>query len=423
MIQLKWISLILLLFNGITILFFAYPPVVTDHVNRGTVLIYLMVGLVLIALGLKNGYKKAMIRHVSGFKINITKKFISLILPFYIITLPIKYGFSLGIPPYDILGIITRISIGIANPSLGYYLNSVAVATIPWSIYFIVNAVGQFFFTIYFCRWQYLSRTYKISVLVLVVIEIFFWFGIGTSFGVVMLVTNFLFSYIISSKLDKRVNKLSHKKIIIFLLAGIMGSMYVFSRNIVGRTGGGDSATTLAEVSRTYTINENNIIVANLPDDALGTYIYSYAYLCQGYEHLGLAFNCEFTWTRFVGSCKSLMYLSEWLLKYDPMKDSYMDELEKRYKVDPLVNWHSAYTWMANDFTFIGALISFYIIAFLCGYSLFLSVNYNDLVSMIVCVVFANTILFIFANTNYLTNCFNSFMFVFPYWIFTRYKK
>lgn len=421
MFQFKWTSLILLIFNGITIILFANPPVVTNSINRLLTLLYLISGLLLIYNGLKSGYSKASNKYSPDYRFNFNDKLLSYFFLFYIITLPVKYGYSLGYSPFDISGMISRLAIGIANPALGYSLKG-AATSVPWSVYFIITAIGQFFFTISFCKWKLLTLFYKLLVIMLAIIEVLFWLGIGTSFGVVMLLTNMIFSLLASIDINNKTHKKINRKLLTFLLCALTASMLVFSRNIIGRTGGGDSSSTLAEASRIYDIDYDNLIVKHLPQGVLGPYIYTYSYLCQGYENLGLAFNCDFTWTRFVGSTKATMYLSEWVFNYDAMEDSYLRELEKMYNIDPLISWHSAYTWFANDFTFAGALLLIYLIAYCCGFSLSLSVRNKDLISMIVFVVFANTILFIFANTNYLTNCFNSFLFVFPYWVITRLR-
>ena len=105
----------------------------------------------------------------------------------------------------------------------------------------------------------------------------------------------------------------------------------------------------------------------------------------------------------------------------EPM--NYQTKIYKTYGVDPYIFWHSCYVWLANDVSIFGVPIIMFWVGKFCSTALVLYRRYNDLLSVVIFVIFANMIIFLFANNNYIANLFYTFMFIFPIWIFTRYKK
>lgn len=412
----------LVIVNIVTIILYMFPPIVRVNHNAPLVVLYLSVSAFMIYMGLNKGIKK-------GSRVNLTtkqifrpsNKFSNFIFIFYTFTFLLRYAYLLGFAPLEISGMVGRLLIGIADPQFGYQLTQDrAVSPVPWSIYFLISIIDQIVFIYLVVEWKSFSSFKKIAGVLFIVLELFYWMGSGTNFGVITMLTNIIFALLLSP-LKQRKSK-SYGMVI---LIGVLGFVAVafFSYNMLFRTGGGDSDVALNDLMNRVAFNEDSFILQLLPESLWSSYYYIYSYMCQGYEALGCAMDLPVTWTFFCGNNPALMFFMRFLTGYDFFANSYMTSLETVFHIDSLVAWHSAYLWWANDFTILGALIIVYLLSYLCGYSFMLGIQSGDVISRIVYIVLASMILFLFANNTYLSNVFYSFMFLFPYWLFTRYKK
>ena len=133
-------------------------------------------------------------------------------------------------------------------------------------------------------------------------------------------------------------------------------------------------------------------------------------------------YELDFHWGGFFGNNPALQSLAQDFLFLNPEMNSYQMQMEK-LGVDSYVNWHSCYLWLANDFTILFVPFVVYYIAKFASAALHMFRTSRDLSSGIVFVVLANMLLFMFANNNYLSSVFYSFMFIFPYWYFRKYRR
>lgn len=416
-------------FNVFTILLYLFPPIHRVYTNDVLVTLYIGVSIVLMNIGLSIGYRKGCLhklpRNIIHTRISI--KIIRYLILFHSITFLIRYSYLLGFSPTDISGMITRIGLGIVDPGMGYYLHQHEhnISPIPWSIFFFQSAIDSFFFIITFISWKELNKVQKALSILFVSFELLYWLGIGTNFGVIIMITNILFSYLLRDKEKKSFKdlvKLRRRNILVLAVSVILGLTF-FMSTMINRTGDGDSAKAMDVIENNNQINYDNLVVKILPESIIPGYYYVYSYCCQGYDNLGKAMNCDWKWTRMVGNNSHLLMLVNALVGYDAFEDSYMLELEKKYYVDSAAAWHSAYLWWAGDVTIIGALAIVFALALLCGYAISFTMYHGDRFSGIFVVVFANMLLFMFANNTYLSEVWYSFMFLFPYWLITRFKK
>lgn len=416
-------------FNIFTVLLYLFPPVHRELTNDILVTVYLFVSIFFMYYGLKIGYRKGRLTNIPKKYIDkpVSPKIMNLLLMFHLLTFIIRYAYLLGFSPFDISGMITRIAVGIVDPGLGYHLhqNYHVTSPIPWSVFFIQSAVDSFFFIISFISWKRLKSAQKILIIIFVCIELLYWLGIGTNFGVITMITNFIFCILLSEKRydnPKKERKTRRRNVTILTLLAAVAFIF-FMNTIISRTGEGDHDTAMKNIEIKNTIDYDNFVVKFLPESIIPGYYYVYSYCCQGYENLGKAMNCEWKWTWFVGNNPHLQMLVQTLTGYNSFEDSYMRELEKKYQVDSYVSWHSAYVWWAGDVTIVGTILVVFIIALLCGYAYSFFYYHGDQISGIFAVVFANMLLFMFANNTYLSEIWYSFMFMFPYWFFTRLKR
>jgi len=410
-------------FNLFTVLIFLSAPMnwATDNLYIFTA--FFLICQIMIIGGYLQGFQKVVrldIPHTVFYKISNIK--LSLIFFFYAATMLIKYAFSLKFNLLDIKGMVLFCLTGLIDPRTTYIIGADPTRpyTINWSLYFLTSIINQLFFIIGFIKWKEMSLLKKIFFILFVIIELFYWMGRGTNFGVICMITTVTFVFIDRFKLLKlNFRKTLSVSVLIFLL--FMVSFTFFAYNM-DRRGDGGAAITGNFAIGSSTVRESSAIFSIIPESLHNSYLLIVSYMTQGYYHTCLAFDLDFKSTYFLGNNPGLISLAGALGIY-VWENTYMYGLGAKYNdVDDLAVWHSAYTWYANDVSFFGVPFVLFILGYLYGLSRNLSLKYNDFLSKVMFIIFGNMLLFLFANNTYLSSVFYSFMFVFPIWYFTRVK-
>lgn len=402
-----------LIFNIFTVIMFMTAPFKTNNSNLFLFLLLVGFSYFFLYIGFNIGFNKKNILTKKKYKL---KHIISFVFIFYILTFLIKYSYLLKASPFDISGMINVIVIGIYSPELGYKrtLDKSLIPYIPWSIYFITSIFNQLFLFYGLALWKRLSKIYKCLYILFFIVEILVWMGKGTNFGVITLILLLFFNLIFfqNSKKIKQISFIVFPFLAIFSFISLMTSRrnnVEFDINALNYTNA--------------VIDYDSFIFRLLPSSLLETYMYVLSYLTQGYHHTLIAFDMNFKFTYFFGNNPNIMAFGEFILGTDIYENTYVYRM-KDYGVDPEVNWHSAYTWIASDTTFYFLPFFFLFIGYLYGISWKLSLLYNDLLSKVVFLVFSLFLIFLFANNNFISSILYSLFFLLPYWYFTRiYNK
>lgn len=411
---------VLLYFNIFTLVMYIISPL---SINSGYHLLnifYIAFNILMMWFGFKNGQTKTKYLKTQP-NLNITPKVFNIVLIFYLCTFTIRYAYMLYLPPFDFNALINRIAIGVADPYLGRSFMH-GGRTIPWTIYFITSVIDSVFFIFALICWKQLRLAIKILIAILLVFEGLYSMGTGTNFGVIMLVS----CICLASMMQISYNKLSKGKVLKFCLLCLFALLFVvciFAYNMEGRSGGSFeniSGEEFLALGPSVSINTNTFL-NSLPYRLQILFLFIFSYLTQGYMFLENIYKLDFHWGGFFGNNPALQSIAQDFLFFNPEINSYQMQMEK-LGVDSYVNWHSCYLWLANDFTILFVPIAVYFIAKFASAALHMFRTTRDLSSGVVFVVFANMLLFMFANNNYLSSVFYSFMFIFPYWYFNKYK-
>jgi hypothetical protein len=409
-------------FNLLTILVFVTAPIQWKTDNLLLFVFFSFVCQLLIALGFKLGVNKA---KYSNFRkkifSQITKEQLNFIFLFYFLTFIFKYAYLLRFKPFEIVEMVQFLLIGIVDPQLGYYLSldSTRLYTLPWSIYFVTSILNQIFFIIGFISWKQLNFSKKSFFLFFLFLEMFFWVGRGTNFGVISLVTTFLLATMLNLKVQRVKFKSSLKNFIFVLILSFL-AVFSFTSTMISRAGTNDFRTQDFDLGMSV-VDDNGTAFDIIPETFHRSYMYVVSYMSQGYYHTCLAFDLDYQPTYLLANNPALISLVE-VFGINIFEDSYMYRLKEK-GVDPLVNWHSAYTWFASDISFFGVPFLCFYIGYLFGFSWDLSINQNDFLSKLIFIVLGNVLIYIFANNSYLGSVFYSMMFIMPVWYFTRIKR
>lgn len=408
-------------FNILTILFFFISPVQWETRNLFLFGILSLISQLFVFLGFRFGFNNFQLKFVSLFS-SISPKIVNFIFIFYSFTFIFKYAYLLKLDPFALNEMFNYLLVGFIDPQLGYKLSldNSRIPSVPWSFYFIISLVNQIYFIFGFISWNNLRINYKLLFLFFLSIEIFYWLGRGTSFGIVSLSLTFLLTRFFTFNLTYLQFKVFFKYLFYSILILFL-VVYFFSYNLFMRSG---------QINVDYTnfdfynsrINPDHFTFSLIPTSFHSTYLYIIFYLCQGYFHTCYSFDLDFIPTFFSTNNPALISFLD-IFGINFFEDSYIYRLEEKYGIDSLINWHSSYTWFASDFSYFGVPLLFLFIGFFCGISWKYIVFCNDLLSKVIFIFLASILFFVFANNNYLSSVFYSFSFLFPLWIFTRVLK
>ena len=409
-------------FNLLTLLVFVTAPVAWQTDNMFAVCVFVLFCQIVVVMGFGLG-------EYGGRAAPFTKpiffdadRLISLLFAVYVLTLPITYAYRLQAAPFDIIGMADRLVRGLADPRVSYASTLVqsSQGSIPWSVFFAVSVFNQLFFAAGFLHFRQLRFPTKILFASLVGMELFYWVGIATSFGVIALATTWALSTMFWKMPAARASlrtQIGRAALLGLLLTACIA---FFSYNLYRRSNfvqvSVDQFSTLQAVKSPLITDHPAFAV--VPQPLWPTYLMVVSYMAQGYYHMSFAFDLDFRSTGLLGNNPALISLAA-AFGVSVWDESYMHRLH-RQGIDEFGVWHSAYTWYASDVSFFGVPIVLFALGYLFGFS-WAQGRRGDFLSRVVFVIFGNMLLFLFANNTYLASVFYAFMVFVPLWLFTRF--
>lgn len=402
-------------FNLLTLIIYIIVPY-TYYFNDNIYLsyVYILLNIILLTIGYHTGSNNKYFKR-SAIDLDPSKYF-PLITLFYATTFLVKYAYLLKFQIYDIFGMIEHLSIGVLNPKLGYQLSvdESRKHTVNWSFYFLTSIVNNLYFILGFISWNVISKKIKFFFIIFLGIEVFYWYGRGTNFGIITLLLSFLFSSIIETKGEIN-NRILIKYFIVFVLSLTSFSLIMYSRS----EGAVNDLQNLA-IPQAY-IDENSPLFLLVPNFLHTTILTIASYISQGYYDMSLAFSLDFKPSWFCGWNPSVTsFCSNFGIDFSSY--TYVNRLEE-LGIDPRINWHSSYTWFANDLSFYGSPFAILGIGYLIGLSWSKSIYTNNTYSKIVFISLSSSAILFFANNNYFGYHFYSLMFLIPLWILNNTFK
>ena len=302
--NLKNIPLVLIVgFNLFSLLLFYTAPYKWDTNNIYIFLIFALTCQSAIVIGYFIGFNRSnktkARRHILSRLSDAKLNFIFL---FYSLTFLILYAYKLKLDSFDIREMFNFLLIGVADPQLGYSLSIDESRTPPfsWTIYFLISIINNLFFVIGFLKWKDLSKFLKFLFVLFCLLELFFWIGRGTNFGVVSWVTTLSISSLFKLK-NIRLNLRQKIKFSLIILILFLATVSSFSYIMYNRAGKKQIDIHYFDLV-TSEVDKNGAMLKLLPESLHQTYLYIVAYLCQGYYHTSLAFDLPFKPTFFWGN-------------------------------------------------------------------------------------------------------------------------
>ena len=257
---------------------------------------------------------------------------------------------------------------------------------------------------------QKLPRSYKILGIFGIILQMVGGVIAGTNEGVFDIVIFVMAAILIKMKKKPLIKRRKGNwKAIILLSLLLIGLLSFFTNNIGQRTAANFAFPTIG-VNK---YNSDAAILNFVPLFLQPTLAYLTVYLCEGYYGMALALKLEWIPTWGTGFSSFIRNNLEELLNVDLIQYSYQGRAEI-FGWGANRNWHTAYTWFANDVSFIGVILIMFIIGWL------ISRTYRDAVenqNPFACMLFGillMQILFLSANNKIFAS---STTFI-PFWLF-----
>ena len=345
---------ILLSFLVLSELLIWVGPIDYQIQNGLVLLLYLLLLNLCLFLGYKKGCKSF---KPSKFNLSIVSIRLILFFGFYLnfISLTSMWR-SHGLT----LSFATLIN-SIINPGAAYYSDAFIVSKGTSYLWLLLSPIAWAVTPIGIYSWNKISRIEKALVIGSVLLQIVQWLGVGTRKGMidVVLITFFLgvakYPRLITNRAYR--NKIYFISFILTILF-----LFYFTFSNLSRSGGETLQDLInSGVGRTF----RQFYTDNIPIWLVLSIAGITSYLCQGYYALSLGLSLGVKPIVPLGMSWFTISIAN-KFGYDSFSDNYINTLS-RFGIDPYINWHSIYLWLANDFTFIGVPIVIFIIGYFFG--------------------------------------------------------
>lgn len=243
---------------------------------------------------------------------------------------------------------------GLTSPSTVYYGKDVSsrsgnIIVLFTCAYSPILYLTQVYAMLVFKK---LNKKQKVCYVVTLVIEIMRWLAVGTNKGLFDIVLLIVYVFCVTQmkykskgRLKKAKDRRKQKKMMLFVIIGIILFFLFFSYALSSRVKG--------EYHQAYF---ETFPYKWLPD-GMKFFLEKFdSYLTQGYANtIKILRNCQFKWTYGAGNSRFLMDTIKRIFKISLEENTYPYQLAK-FGVDPLAEWHSAYSWFASDITYVGII-------------------------------------------------------------------
>lgn len=399
----------LLSFLVFTELFFFIGPQIYDVPSKTKLFLFLGIVNVALYLGYKKGVQKYRIKEEKRYSISFVKKcmcFAFLLFPLRVISL-------WGINSFSPIAIFFHLKTALLNPALVYSSKLELISSPITYLTIILSPLIYLSLSLCVTEFDRFNAKFKIGAVLLFVSEVVLSLGQGVRKGVLDVILILLFLSI--AKFPHLLSIRNNKRYFFIVIVVILSFLSYFIYSNMSRYGVDDMSLLLNEGS-IYAAIKNEY--RDLHPMLLVPICSFQGYLCQGYRALGYALDADFTFTYGLGSSWfGLNLMNRFGLRLLPY--TYVGQLEK-IGIDPMINWHSIYTWLATDLTFWGVPIFIYFMGYYLATTWLDTIYRRNLYSSSVLVLFVIMTFYSFANNQVFSLSFIAFFVLFYLWKINR---
>ena len=302
--------------------------------------------------------------------------------------------------------IINNIINGIKDPAKAYFKN-MEMNSKPQIMGSLITVTSTLLIGFYYCGiplgiyfFKKLSIHTKILVIIAIILEASVYIMKGTNIGLFRVGLSLIIILMlkwIQSKNNKPIKsrkEIAKKIICIMLLAILVISYFTYST-----TDRMDNI--IPEKISNMPVDTNNIMLYLIPNNFKYGFIMIDSYLTQGYCGMSNALGYDFQTTFGIGNSAFLIENFQDVFNINIYNRTYQNRIKDVW--DDRINWHTAYTWFANDVSFIGIIPLMFILGFML-YKVVNSAKNGNIFAIILLPLYAQMILFLSANNSVLSN-------------------
>lgn len=349
-----------------TILFSFFGPKIYLNYDKFPVFIYMTSYLLIVSFGFYLGNNSAL-KHKKHFKridiIKILQFFIKVSVILYLIN--VVYLFASG-----------RLNVQISQVGANYsdfydYYNQKKEGSLfTFEILFLViSAIPKFVtLTLGFFYFQDLNkfskRLFLFFIFLIIVTQTF---SLGNQKSIGDIVVFLAASLLIKAIFIKRERRKVLMRRIFIILIGLFAllSFTQYSRLASRDISASDLNSKMADYSSFDW--EHPLFKVFGTQFGLGIATFITGYLSNGYYGLSKTLELPFEWTYGLGNSVALTSVLEKTANTDIYSNTYLNRMEEVYNIPGKKHWHTIFPWFASDFTFVGTLFIFFIIAYYYG--------------------------------------------------------
>lgn len=336
---------------------------------------------------------------------------------------------------FNLSGLINRMIIGINDMGGSYNSfqdsvdSAIGSSVVGGSLFTLFNYFWEFFSmlilllsTLYLKK---LKKAQRVIVIITYIIVISSYVSIGTNIGVFRLVL--MWCVFLLTKMfrgEQTYDGLKWKKrkkwILLFALIGVVTCTMLFDKIMQSRGGILLWQTPYYNIGG-IGINRSSILLKILPPSWSMLLVAATSYLTQGYYGMSLCLRVPWEPTFLMGHSMAIEkllkeYLTEW-----PYLHTYQHRIQQ-FGWDENVQWHTMYTWFANDFGFLGTAIVVLILGILFGASYKDAIRTNNPFAYVMVYFFTLAIFFAPCNNQLFQSTYVLFSFITALicWLCTR---
>ena len=397
---------IAILYSLLTVLLYVFGPYSYPNHNRLTLYVFLFVCNLGMWLGFVLGTNKPVRANVScAHTISIVRLLNSLFWISLIVCIP-KFMMSTGIYSNIFSNIIFRVTM-YSEMAREFYLDRQVLTNVTgiWKVInIIVVLLGPFYWaylSLSMLFWSKLSVFKKCFTVLIYIIYIGQYLCTGTNVGVFNFIVLLGVVFLIRRHqiLVHNRKKSSRQKVLVIVTVLIVSAAFLSFFNITmgSRSGAAYELESSSHVcNEKCPVNHKSVLYKITPETMRPLLLTTTTYVAKPYGALSFAFDMDFQPTFGVG-------YSWFLLDNAPASSflwdrTYPKQLEKTYQYSSWINWHTAYTWFANDVSWFGVPVVMFFLFWIFGHSWKRFVMTGDLLDFLMFMLFVRFILFISMN-------------------------
>lgn len=277
--------------------------------------------------------------------------------------------------------LISKTVAGLTNPANSYYekvANGQSISNYLSLLFIFIYPYMLLILTLSIYRYKSMKLHLKIITILTTIIELSKWISLGTNkgiFDILILIISVLIIKKMENTYDEKKNKIRRTKMslktkIMIIVLGLC-SFLVFNHFISNRM---------------YDTSNTSV------ESIINGYKYFSNYLCNGYK--GLDYSLSLNWEPTYGVGHSMFLVNQ----LDKHMGTNLNSLtyQKRaetYGWSSTIKWHTAYSWFANDISFVGVILLMFLFGAFCANLIYSIIIFHDYYSM---VLFYLMMMFIF---------------------------